>query len=130
MNMVADAVVVEPVSTPISQLTGKRTGNSRKRIAPVRQRPGIRRDLQRLRGEFPTPRSRELFPGEQGILAREQGRHPLHFSQLRRDNDDLGLTVPSKFNHHRKCTCAQVQKERQKAHEYGVGQLPRRARNA
>ena len=66
MNMVADAVVVEPVSTPNSLLTGKRTGNFSEIVGSGGWRRRITAPAKGFRSEFP-------YSIEQGTISRGAG---------------------------------------------------------
>jgi len=70
--VVAEAVAVEPVSTPNSLQTGKRTGNFVKSAHLVRFRRLTTEQIQRLSGEFPTQQNRELFQRNRDLLGKNR----------------------------------------------------------
>ena len=73
MRMVADAVLVEPVSNENSLLTGKLTGNFVKSAHLGAILKLTREQIQRLAAKFPTQQNRELFRRNREFVRSEQG---------------------------------------------------------
>jgi len=70
---VAEAVLIEPVSTLNSLITGKLTGNFEKFGRPEQFLLQITQQIQRPVIKFPAKWNRECFAAEQGRLPGEQG---------------------------------------------------------
>jgi hypothetical protein len=70
--LAGDAVLIAPVSDPVSLLTGNFTGNFADCGLHLRFWRPVGEQIQSLAAKFPTQRNREFFRQEQGINFDEQ----------------------------------------------------------